>query len=98
MGKLNVLVIGVGDGLAPYVFKKYISDVKTLDKNKDLKPNFSTPVKNMPFENNDFGIILHAEALEYLPFEKLKQSLTELKRVAKNYVILEKPQALPIKL
>ena len=87
----KLLIIGKGDGIVENVFKKYILEVKTLDIEKKLKPDIIASVENMPLEDNSFDVILCAEVLEHLPFEKFPKALKEIKRVSKNFVVLSLP-------
>ncbi len=100
--KLNpksTLIVGKGDGIVGEILKKYISEVKTLDLEKGLSPDIIGSVENIPLQNNSFDLILCAEVLEHLLFEKFEKSLSELKRITKKCVILSLPHfGPPIKL
>ncbi len=87
----SVLVVGPGDGIVVDVLKKQIGKVKTFDIEKELNPDIVGSVDDMPLENNSFDVVLCAEVLEHLPFEKFEKSLSELRRVAGRYVVLSLP-------
>lgn len=87
----SVLVIGVGDSLVIEYLKKYILEVKTLDIEADLSPDILASVEKIPLPDNSFDLVLCAEVLEHLPFEKFGQCLIELKRVTKKNVVLSLP-------
>ena len=87
----TVLEIGIGNKMVSDYLKKQGIEVKKLDINKDLKPDFTASVLNMPLANDSFNVILCAEVLEHLPFEDFKKALLELKRVSKKYIILSLP-------
>ena len=91
----SVLVVGIGDGIVIDVLKKQIEKVKTFDIEKDLNPDILGSIDNMPLADNSFDIILCAEVLEHLPFEKFEKCLSELKRVARKYVVLSLPHFAP---
>lgn len=92
----NCLIIGVGDGIVVDIIKKYIGEVKTLDIDEELKPDFITSVEKIPLQDASFDVILCAEVLEHLPFNKFDDSLNELRRLSKKYVILSLPHFGPI--
>ncbi len=95
----NVLIIGKGDGIAAEVLKQYINEIKTLDFDSSLKPDIAASVENIPLADNSFDVVLCAEVLEHLPFEKFKKCLLEIKRVARKNIILSLPHfGPPIKL
>ena len=87
----TVLEIGIGNGTVAEYLKKQGLEVKTLDINKDLNPDFSASVLEMPLDNNSFDVILCAEILEHLPFEDFEKALLELKRVSKKNIVLSLP-------
>jgi len=87
----SVLVIGKGDGIVPEVLKKHIQEVKTMDIDERLEPDIVASAENIPLKENSFEVILCAEVLEHLPFEKFKNSLSEIYRVSKGFVILSLP-------
>jgi len=86
-----VLEIGIGNKMVSDYLRKQGLEVKTLDINKDLKPDFIANVINMPLSNDSFDVILCAEILEHLPFRDFKKALLELKRVTKRYLVLSLP-------
>ncbi|MBU0580165.1 MAG: methyltransferase domain-containing protein [Candidatus Margulisbacteria bacterium] len=95
----NLLIIGKGDGIVGEILIKQRKKVKTLDMDSDLKPDIVASVEKMPLDENSFDIILCAEVLEHLPFEKFEQCLFELKRATKKYVVLSLPHfGPPVKL
>lgn len=87
----NVLEVGVGNGLAAWYLKFCGISMVTLDIAGELKPDVVGSVEKMPFDDNSFDVILCAEVLEHLPFEKLSSVLSELKRVTKKFIVLSLP-------
>ncbi len=87
----SILIIGKGDGIVVDVLKDNVSQIKTLDIDKDLNPDVIASVENMPFTENCFDVILCAEVLEHLPFAKFEKSLSELQRITKKFVVLSLP-------
>ena len=78
-----LLEIGIGSKTVSDYLKKQGLKVKTLDINKDLRPDFIANVISMPLANNSFDVVLCAEILEHLPFEDCEKALLELKRVCR---------------
>jgi len=95
----SLLVVGIGDRIVVDILKKDINEIKTFDIDENLKPNVIGSVENLIFKDNQFEVILCAEVLEHLPFEKFEKCLQELKRVSRKYVVLSLPHfGPPIKL
>lgn len=87
----NILEIGAGNKTVSNYLKNQGLKVIVLDMDEELKPDIVGDVLKMPFEDNSFDVVLCAEVLEHLPFEKFEKGLAELKRVTKKYVVLSLP-------
>jgi hypothetical protein len=87
----SLLVIGIGDKIVVDILGQEINEIKTLDIDEKLKPDAIGSVENLPFKDSQFDVILCAEVLEHLPFEKFEKCLQELRRVSKKYVVLSLP-------
>lgn len=87
----SVLVIGKGNGLIDWYLKRTIDRVVSLDIDESLEPDVVGDVRKMPFKDDEFDIVLCAEVLEHLPYGDFGNCLNELKRVAKNGVVLSLP-------
>jgi ubiquinone/menaquinone biosynthesis C-methylase UbiE len=95
----SVLEIGVGNRMVSSYLKRRGLNIKTLDISKERQPDFTGSVEEMSFGDNFFDLILCAEVLEHLPFDKFEKCLKELRRVSKKDVILTLPHfGPPIKL
>jgi ubiquinone/menaquinone biosynthesis C-methylase UbiE len=87
----SVLVIGLGDSIVANILKSRIRKMTTLDVDGDLAPEVIASVEKIPLADNSFDMVLCAEVLEHLPFEKFNSCLEELRRVAKKNVVLSLP-------
>ena len=87
----TVLEVGIGSRMVSDYLSRRGLEIKTLDLDRDLNPDFVANVMKMPLANNSFDLILCAEVLEHLPFENFESSLQELKRVTRKNLILSLP-------
>jgi len=87
----NILEIGVGTRTVCNYLKNQGLKVKTFDLDENRNPDVVGSVDDMPFENNSFDLVLCAEVLEYLKFNKFEKCLIELKRVSRGDVVLSLP-------
>lgn len=87
----SVLEIGVGNRTVSDYLKKAGIKVTTCDFDTSLKPDVLADVLKLPFKEKCFDVVLCAEVLEHLPFNKFKKALFEIKRVCKLYSIITLP-------
>lgn len=88
----EILEVGVGDK----VFGNYIksnSSIKytSVDIAADLGPDFVGNLDRLPFPDRSYDVVCAFEVLEHLPFEKFEESLKEMKRVSKKFVVMSLP-------
>ena len=91
--KLNpnsILEIGCGNNFLKNHLKDTF-DIKTLDIDKKLDPDYIGSVTDIPLKDNSFDLVCCFQVLEHLPFDKLEDCLKELNRVSKKNVILSLP-------
>lgn len=89
----SVLEIGLGNGVVKDYLSKCGTEIKTLDIDPSLHPDFIGSVEAMPFPNGSFDCVLAAEILEHLPFEKFGRCLAEIRRVSKKNAVVSLPDA-----
>lgn len=92
----SILEVGCGDGriinpLVKRYEKVYGLDIspKALETVEALK--IEGRIENLPFEENNFDIVLCCEVLEHLPFKIYEKALQEIERVAKKYILISVP-------
>lgn len=89
----TVLEVGIGPGTLGHILKKRGYKYKSVDVDKNLKPDFVGDVRKLQMKDNSFDTVCAFEVLEHLPFRDFTTALSELRRVAKNYVIISLPYA-----
>jgi len=89
----NILEIGPGPGIFKAVGNALNLDIKTLDIDPDLRPDYLESVFEMPFEDNSFDVVCAFQMLEHLPYEDSLLAFKEMLRVAKKGVIISLPDA-----
>jgi len=91
-GCSKILEIGVAGGFLRHCFKLFpqISHT-TLDITEELSPDYVGSVTNMPFEDNQFDLVVCGQVLEHLSFNEFLPALKEIRRVAMRKVIISLP-------
>jgi len=95
--KLNqkkVLEIGIGNKTVTNYLKDQRLKVTTCDFDKDLKPDYVADVRNLPFKENSFDIILICEVLEHIPYKDFTKALKNIHKTTKKYVVMSIPYSL----
>ena len=88
-----MLEIGVGSGIIKVLCDLFGVDIKTVDIDQDLKPDYVASVLDLPFDDKSFDLVVCFQVLEHISFEEFTKALLELYRVARRYVILSLPDA-----
>ncbi len=87
----QILEIGVGSKLVNHFLKEKGVDITSCDFDKKLKPDILADIRNLPFVNDSFDIVIAYEVLEHIPFEDFRRALREMKRVSRKYLVLSFP-------
>lgn len=94
----TVLDVGTGGG---YIYRRLKDDkglkcfsidisfnmLKKLNDNKSCLAD----VKNIPFKNEEFDLVLACDLIEHIEKEFFSDSISELKRIAKKYILVNSP-------
>lgn len=89
----SILEIGPGLPINRNHVKEHLPKVsyKTLDIAEDLEPDIVGSADSIPLPDKSFDVVVAFEILEHLPFERFEVALEEIKRVARNDVIISLP-------
>jgi len=87
----NVLEIGIGNKTTYNYLKQQGINIDGCDFDKDLGPDYVGDIRNLPFNNNSYKVILASEVLEHITWGDVYIALRELHRVSNRYVIISIP-------
>lgn len=92
LGRRQLLEIGIGNKTVTTYLRHHGFDVATCDFNENLEPDFVADIRQLPFEDNSFEVVMACEILEHLKWEDVGKAVAELHRVSSEYVIVSLPQ------
>ncbi len=92
LGGKRVLEIGKGSGIVSDRLRAMGYEVVTVDIDQNLKPDIVASAERLPFADRSFDVVLAAEVLEHIPFERVSVALSEIRRVA-SYAVITLPHA-----
>ena len=78
----NVLEIGIGSGIIKVLCELFSVDIKTIDIDQDLKPDYIASVLDLPFDDDSFDLVVCFQVLEHIRYEEFSKALSELHRAA----------------
>src|SRR3989344_780154 len=87
-GAGTVLEVGKGNGIVSDYLRKVGIQITTIDIDSTTRPDVVGSVASLPFEDDQFDLVLAAEILEHLPQNEIKIALSELKRVSKEKILI----------
>jgi ubiquinone/menaquinone biosynthesis C-methylase UbiE len=87
----NVLEIGIGNKTTSNYLKQNGIKIDTCDFDKELKPDYVADIRELPFDNKYYDLVLACEILEHIPWADVDKALNELNRVSKKYVVISIP-------
>lgn len=89
----NVLEVGLGSGVTAGYIKARGVELKTLDIDESLRPDYAGSVIAIPLQGGSFDVVCAFEVLEHLPFSDFSSALREMARVSRKYVIISVPDS-----
>jgi SAM-dependent methyltransferase len=87
----DCLEIGVGNGTVSRYLRAAGVPVTSVDFDAALKPDVVADVRDLPFGDLAFDVVLCAEVLEHLPFGDVPQALQEVARVTRRRAVFSIP-------
>jgi ubiquinone/menaquinone biosynthesis C-methylase UbiE len=89
----NILYVGKGTGIAPYILSRCPGDpeVITLDIDAELKPDILGSVLDIPMADRAVDVTMCCQVLEHLPFAQFLPALREMRRVTRKRLIMSLP-------
>lgn len=91
LGVNKVLEVGVGNKTVSNYLRHNGFDITTYDCNESLEPDVVGDIKELPFEDSSYEVIMACEVLEHLPWNDMPKTIDELFRVTSKYVIISIP-------
>lgn len=84
----SVLEIGKGDGVVSSILKSYGINIKTLDIDKSLRPDYLDSLPELKTQKNrKYDCIVCCEVLEHLKFEDVLKSIEKFSEIAEIIII-----------
>lgn len=87
----NVLEIGIGNKTVLNYLKQNGVKIETCDFDKELEPDYVADIRDLPFEDNSYDVVMACEVLEHIPWKDVDKALSQLHRISKKYVIISIP-------
>jgi SAM-dependent methyltransferase len=91
----SVLEIGPGSGIFSQAATIFGLNVKTLDIDPELKPDYVGPASAIPLPDKSVDVACAFQVLEHMPFDVSMQALSEMCRVARKAVVISLPDVKP---
>lgn len=87
----NVLEIGIGNKTVANYLKQNGIKIDTCDFDKCLKPDYVADIRDLPFDDKSYDVVMACEILEHIPWKDVDKALNELHRISKRYVLISIP-------
>ena len=90
----KVLEIGIGNKTVANYLKQQGVNIETCDFDEGLGPDYVADIRELPFQDNSYDLVLASEIIEHLPWEEVDEALAEIARVTKKHAIISVPYAM----
>lgn len=87
----KILEIGIGNKTVSNYLKLNGLNITTCDFDKSLEPDYAADIRDLPFKDNSYDLVMACEILEHLPWNEFDTALKEIQRVSKKYAIISLP-------
>lgn len=87
----DCLEIGVGNGYVTDALRRQGVTVHTLDIDAALAPDIVGSVEKIPLPDKSVDVVLCAEVLEHLPFDRFEACIAEIERVSRLGAVMSLP-------
>lgn len=89
----TILEVGKGNGFVSGFVKDFLNySVKSMDINKDLKPDILDDIANpKQIQEKSFDIVTCFEVLEHIPFDKSVEAVQNMSKIAGKYILISVP-------
>lgn len=87
----TVLEIGPGPGIFKSTATAFGLNVKTLDIDPDLKPDYIASATEIPIADYSVDVVCAFQVLEHLPFETSMVALKEMYRISRKAILISLP-------
>lgn len=89
----SVLEVGPGPGLFKALALQFGLQVKTLDFDPELNPDYVGSATDIPFPDSSFDVVCAFQMLEHLPYDDSLRAFREMVRVSRKHVVISLPDA-----
>ncbi len=87
----KVLEIGIGQGIVSHVLKFNRLNVVKGDFDQLLSPDVACDIRELPFKQKSFDLVLASEVLEHIPFADIEKALMNIAQLTKKYAVISVP-------
>jgi SAM-dependent methyltransferase len=91
----RVLEIGSGNGFVSSYLRRAGIRVVSADIDASLGPDLVASVRDLPFRERSFDIVIAYQVLEHLPFERFAECVASMSKVSRRHMLISLPDRRP---